>query len=366
LLIVGKETNCCMTFSDHGERCLTDSVEKRNSGLYLLLQHKDNVSPTNGKNFVNLKLGVKIVGSSYAWRSRSGNITFDSWESKDSEKLKFDGIAEKLIEQFCKQIDDQSISRITSGASPRTPAWFKRDRASVCEWMREGHWYPDSFVQYVLFESKALEDERKNLKSEIFDEFPIHYVTSVQQARTLISNKAKIMQWKDVDKLEILLKIQANEENISLEELETFYPLLNNENIARFYDVDVNCTVANRYTNWKEVLDCDLNVLHVITSENARELYEECIVTFQFLKEINISSKKLNALIYQGVEPYKKGILKFETMASIETPEKIRSLIGGEALNLYQYAILKLEDLLSITNFNSYFFIGISICSQRL
>ena len=82
-----------MTFRDHGEKCLTDSVEKRNSGLYLLLQHKHNVSTTNGRNFVNLELGVKIVGSSYAWRSRSGNLTFDSWESKDSEKLKYDTFA---------------------------------------------------------------------------------------------------------------------------------------------------------------------------------------------------------------------------------------------------------------------------------
>jgi hypothetical protein len=81
--ILGHITNCCQSVGGESEQCVMDGITLANNGFYVLLK-KNGKTSAGGCRLEDGSINYKefdIVGQGYAWLSRDGNMTFDSWEN---------------------------------------------------------------------------------------------------------------------------------------------------------------------------------------------------------------------------------------------------------------------------------------------
>jgi len=141
-LILGDITDCCQSIAGHSEQCVKDAVSLDDNGLYVLLKRRSggsNAEPMiygeiNYKNF-------QIVGQSYVWKSKRGNICLDSIEClKD---VISDSALQSITSDFATQLlqDNPDIKYVTVGRGGKTPeALFdnavipEKNESGFCLW----------------------------------------------------------------------------------------------------------------------------------------------------------------------------------------------------------------------------------------
>lgn len=153
--ILGHITKCCQSIGAHSEKCVIDGITLKNNGFYVLLKAK-NKSESHSLFQANKKidyLHYTIIGQGYAWLSSTGNLTFDSWENLHQGD---NDIIFNLLTAFAEQVTKKgNILRVTIGKGGKTPKKFKeRGIASPPEKILEGHQYPDSHEQYIVYSNK--------------------------------------------------------------------------------------------------------------------------------------------------------------------------------------------------------------------
>lgn len=152
--LLGETVNNCQSIGGNSEQCVIDGITLEDNGFYVLLQatNRDKSKPP----MVNGKIDYKnyaIVGEGYAWLSKMGNLTFDSWENLTPKVT--DQIIAKLLPEFAKKVtteEKSEIVRVTIGTSGgKTPEEFKNTPIRDPEKMNMGFEYSDAKTQSSLY-----------------------------------------------------------------------------------------------------------------------------------------------------------------------------------------------------------------------
>jgi ankyrin repeat protein len=152
-LILGKITDCCQSMGGHSEQCVKDGVSLEDNGFYVLLKHKrgDGSKPTDGDGRIHYD-NFQIIGQSYAWKSREGDLCLDSIECL-SNSIPND-VLKHLITGFAQQVlaTDSTIRRVHIGQGGKTPKDLFPETNTALQ-MKQGVMYNDAQTQYVIAES---------------------------------------------------------------------------------------------------------------------------------------------------------------------------------------------------------------------
>ena len=176
-LILGQLTSSCQNIGGHSDLCVRDAVSLPNNGLYVLLKQISGLTqkkaPFNEDHSINYD-DFEILGQSYAWISKTGNLTLDSLEcshGSDGVTCVPISVAETILTAFATQVllDNSSIKRVTLGTGGGTPHEFRFEEAQVIERMRQGEFYGDASRQMIILKTANLFNETE-LSSLIEDE----------------------------------------------------------------------------------------------------------------------------------------------------------------------------------------------------
>ena len=150
-LILGKITDCCQSIGDHSGQCVQDAASLNGSGLYVLLKRKKSSTSSCKTSNGSINYGdFQIIGQSYAWISKTGNLCLDSVEclrgSITTEQLKeiLIAFAEKALES------NPAIKRVTLGMGGKTPQGLFPIETPLPEAISEGLFYGDASRQYLI------------------------------------------------------------------------------------------------------------------------------------------------------------------------------------------------------------------------
>ncbi|MFZ4077778.1 MAG: hypothetical protein ACOYKA_07320, partial [Legionellaceae bacterium] len=126
--------------------CVKDAVSLSSNGLYVLGRLKPG---GHGE--------LEIIGQSYVWRTRSGNVCFDSIECT------LDSITDPVLKDMTTQLahammsQDPGIKRVTVGLGGKTPEGLF-EPTSFSETMREGVSYGDANTQGIIACAKIMDE----------------------------------------------------------------------------------------------------------------------------------------------------------------------------------------------------------------
>lgn len=137
---LGKLTDCCQSFGEAGGPCALNGITSPNSGFYVICNKKTD----------------EIIAQTWAWKSKAGNIVFDSIESRPGDQnLKhlvangFYALADTLHEQH-------GIERVVTGGASENSQQIG-NITFVNEEMRDHVSYCDSKVQFdITAQTKGL------------------------------------------------------------------------------------------------------------------------------------------------------------------------------------------------------------------
>ena len=157
-LILGRITSCCQSIGGNSEQCVKDAVTRPDNGLYVLLKQttgKTILSPVfMPENSINYD-AFEIVGQSYAWISRTGNLVLDSLECShdlNDNSCVPSHVVQSILGAFAAKVlhEHSSIKRITLGSGGNTPQDLGFDWVPISEDMRQGYFYGDANMQYII------------------------------------------------------------------------------------------------------------------------------------------------------------------------------------------------------------------------
>ncbi len=158
-LILGRLTSSCQSIGGHADLCVRDAVSLPNNGLYVLLKQISGLTqkkaPFNKDHSINYD-DFEIVGQSYAWISKTGNLVLDSLECSREEGENASSrvpshVAKELLTTFAEQVlQDSSIKTVTLGTDGGTPKDLGFIKAAISEKMRQGFYYGDSESQMII------------------------------------------------------------------------------------------------------------------------------------------------------------------------------------------------------------------------
>lgn len=173
-LILGKITDCCQSINGHSETCVKDAVEQEDNGLYVLLKQKkdDQKKLFNKDGSINYE-DFQIIGQSYAWKTKTGNLCLDSVEClRDSVP---NDVLHQILSDFAKQAvaEDPSIRRVTLGAGGKTPPDVFGEKVPIPEAIKKGAFYGDARTQYLLGKgSDSLTTEEEVILNDLLQDYP--------------------------------------------------------------------------------------------------------------------------------------------------------------------------------------------------
>ncbi len=172
-LILGRITGCCQSIGSHADRCVRDAVTLPSNGLYVLLkQRKAGAAGQEALPLVGGQINdaqYEIVGQSYVWLSRSGNLCLDSIECSQGRVPP--EVLNKIITDFAQELLKQAptIHRVTVGQGGGTPPGLFAPVA-IPEAMLQGYQYGDSKRQYLIAKQHTLsEAQRGELEAVLSD-----------------------------------------------------------------------------------------------------------------------------------------------------------------------------------------------------
>ncbi len=190
---LGEITNCCQSVGNEGEVCVRDGLTLENNGFYVLLKKTNNKNtPPMVDNKIDYS-AYKIVGQSYAWKSKKGNLVFDSWENV--AKSAYDGVTVSMLREFAKQVCDKNpdILQVVIGQGGKTPdVWSQADK-NASEKMLEGKNYGDAANQTIIYYNE------KYLK-QLRDFFIVELKIQKDKVENVI-NRESFTNYKQVDEI---------------------------------------------------------------------------------------------------------------------------------------------------------------------
>lgn len=167
--LLGSMTECCQDIGSEAEQCAIDGATLKNNGFYGLFRAnnktftaQDIFNPDGSINYSK----VEMMGQGYAWLSRLGNLTFDSFENKSET---YDAISVSLITHFAETVTSlyPDILRVTIGCGGNTPKALRKVvlNDNENEKIKEGKEYPDSQDQALIY----LNQEKQTLLHEALE-----------------------------------------------------------------------------------------------------------------------------------------------------------------------------------------------------
>jgi hypothetical protein len=171
-LILGKITDCCQSIGDLS--CVMDALSYPSNGFYVLLKSKNKTPGAFREEDGTIKeADWQIIGQSYVWLSKNGNLCLDSVEclkeSIDATDLK------TILYEFGMTVveENTSIKRVTLGCGGKTPQGFF-NKTKIPEVIAAGLSHDDARNQYLvarkLVPGEQALSELYEPKSPIFDE----------------------------------------------------------------------------------------------------------------------------------------------------------------------------------------------------
>lgn len=204
--ILGHITDCCQSIGGESEVCVIDGITLPNNGFYVMLKSKDKKSK-DSPFLPDGKIDYQkfdIVGQGYAWRSRSGNLTFDSWENLRPTN---DPQAVHLLSKFAEQVMKTSpdILRVTIGKGGKTPPVFTQQSSCTPELIKEGTQFGDSYAQSLIARNEAATQEiQTELKQVIQNEIK----EIEEKSLKILVNPSNIYSRKQPESLRAWLKLR--------------------------------------------------------------------------------------------------------------------------------------------------------------
>jgi len=172
-LILGDITDCCQSIGGESEQCVKDAVSLGNNGLYVLLKKrgkKQDMPVINSHGEINYD-NFQIIGQSYVWKSKMGNLCLDSIECmKDSiPEAALQNITTELANSVMQENSD--IHYMTVGRGGKTPHDLFQ-KTEVTEQMLEGFSYGDARQQYCIASSSSLTEEHRTTLNHVLESHP--------------------------------------------------------------------------------------------------------------------------------------------------------------------------------------------------
>lgn len=333
-LILGDITGCCQSFDGHSKMCVKDGMILPNNGFYVYLKAKKGFDPQN-IDWENLEDSATIVGQSYAWRGKTGNIAFDSLEVKKYKQYDEFPVKELLTglsEEIMKQ--DPKIERITLGKGGGTEAFkgkLSLPESELPEKMRTGIMYGDAREQYEILISDSLKETRERAKSSGFEiELPSsEALTALKQ-----TPKEAIEKLKQSNMLDSAL-IYSSLYDKSLEEVSK----LSKDKISAMIEISVSefCEYAkNTPADLEGLYDKDPPKFKKLTSDDTLECLRTGI-KYDDLEKLysEVDKDRFEALTSYGAsDAYMEKYFSLLELKEMET-NKIRALTSENAIICY-------------------------------
>jgi hypothetical protein len=116
-LLLGEFTNCCQHLANQGADCAKHGFLSENGGFYVVAHKKTD----------------QIVGQSWAWRGKKGELVFDSLESLSGQfnAQNWESIMHEFVAQTT-EVHKGNISAVHIGAGGNTPK-LKFNQASLAK-----------------------------------------------------------------------------------------------------------------------------------------------------------------------------------------------------------------------------------------
>lgn len=133
-LFLGALTGCCQHLAGDAQECVEHGFLSPDGGFYVVANDNDK----------------EIVGQTWAWRGKQGELVFDSLEGLGDRmsKEKWEGICAEISRQFSGNAGD--IASFNIGTGSRTPI-FSYKQAEEPAISRQDIFYGDSAKQYVVW-----------------------------------------------------------------------------------------------------------------------------------------------------------------------------------------------------------------------
>lgn len=203
--VLGDITNCCQSIGGDSEQCVIDAIQLKNNALYVLLKAKilkEEKSTSTFPPIVNNKIDYQhydIVGQGYVYYSDTGNIVIDSWENRTPSVD--DKVIAIMLPVFAKNIVEEkgsNVLRVTIGLGGKTPDIYDEAKVALADVILEGHQYPDSFRQGLIYVSRDKEEKlRKSLEEKMHfsDDLPIE---AIQRLAIIATDEKHLQILKDI------------------------------------------------------------------------------------------------------------------------------------------------------------------------
>lgn len=270
--VLGHITNCCQSMGGDSEQCVIDGITREKNGFYVLLKGKPNTAPhIEGK--IN-DTDFEIVGQGYAWLSRRGNLTFDSWENLRPETD--DKVVVPLLKKFAEKASNanENLFRVTIGRGGKTPKDQFLEYIGTPESIAEGYLYGDSENQYLLFLNEGSLDKAEE-----------------KLAKKLASQQNAI--WINEDQfLEFVRRFTPG-----IKVTEWVHELFLNDDLSSFWKKNHYLRWIFSYDRRISIYDKDLEALHLLYEKQLlKEKYVTAIRDFKNFSDVllNMPLKLLN------------------------------------------------------------------------
>ena len=348
-LVLGHITNCCQSINGHSSECVKDGVTLPNSGFYVFVELSDTQkkqiqkldaqqktdkvdpnSPEETKKLNDILTGqdAKIIGQSYGWISKEGNLVLDSLEILTSHRHKLK--IQDTFKQFGEVIaQSANIKQINIGSGGQTvdtlradfedPTYFISSRDK----MIEGTQYYDSLSQYIM----SLDRESR-------------------AARTCSLGKISEsdLYQQDRDKYEALTSMSAlrayNTKKIAVSDLSIYdaneiQKITSSIALAAHINSGISLDILSKFDEG--------NMTKGILEEYAKTLCNESSGNISYIHTLNPDT--IYSLISRdAVEAYKAKLVKVSDLKDY-TPQKIKLLTSPEALKAYSSNQISFSDL---------------------
>ncbi|MCC8400145.1 MAG: hypothetical protein LN563_06250 [Rickettsia endosymbiont of Platyusa sonomae] len=340
---LGHIVNDCRSIDKAGRDGVEKGITDKNSGFYVLLKgHTADSAVFNEDGEINYQ-DCEIVGQSYAFRTKAGNLTFNSWENlcyaaNSRDKVGDDHIAAQMLKKACEEIirDNCDISRITIGTADgaRTPEELKQNIVLFNELpLSLHHGHLNTKCQAVIAQNLKLEEIQNELKEKV-PNIEIMSIKHGEKLKHLLEQPEFIAAVNEMlsNNNQLLQVILSSVEDLNPTSFQGFSDpkiinLLTSPDALKAYDAGVKID---------QLKDLNTEKIYVLTSFKALEAYKLGI-TFKQLASFEI--KKIEALVsHSAYTIYERGIAAFEQLASFKIG-KIEALTSCIAHSIYKFGI---------------------------
>ncbi len=316
-LILGEITNCCQSIAGDSERCVIDGVNESNNGFFVLIKTKHPlIEPIDWRNFE--KNGHQIVGQSYVWKGKRGDLVLDSLEILQGARDQFD--LPELFRCLMSEANrlDESIVRILLGMGGGSEGVMSVQKLTMTK-----NRYPDSMLTGKQY-------------SDSVDQSEVGVLTELEELRDELRKKTPFKNQGHI--------ISLSQTRILNPDYDDFLKKLDqgDEKYYRFC-LSLFITKANQWVTFSEVRELGIDKTSILISKAAIECYENGWVTFADLKglkpdEIDFFTNR------DARDCYKNGWITFSDLKVLDLDKRML-LMSYKIHDFYKKHWVSLGDL---------------------